>query len=150
MLIPQSKLVAVQIPASIAANQNVPFKQDPDLLDSYIIGISSFEQSSLSNYIDGSAVVVSVSGLTLTLADMNSKEKNQDFPISDLLPANNAGNIRFFFPYKLKWEKSSFVRINSAAGLTAGESVVFQVYYIKADLFDQFIKEYKFYAGTPN
>ena len=149
MLITRSKLIGLVLPDSIANNQQVPFKQDPDLLGSTLIGISAFNDTDLSKFIDGSTVVGTLSGLVLTLTSMRNFQINQDFPLNDLRPANNSGMIRFMFPFDLKWQDSSFITITDITGLTAGETIPLQLYYVKNEDFPEFLKQYKFYAGTP-
>jgi len=145
----RTKLIELPLGANIGNLQQKGFLQDQDLLDAYILGIAAYDVNDLTLAPSGAPVVAALDGLALTVAAQDQSQPIQNYPLSDLRPANIDGQVRSFFPILVDWQQSSFVRIYDVTNINADESCVFTVVYCRKSEFKKFQDDFRFYVGAP-
>jgi hypothetical protein len=118
--------------------QNINFQDYPQLRDIYITGITSFEDAQVATSPSGKTIVSSLTGISVSLKDIYNMDMIFQYPTYDLQPSLVNGYYRDFLPFRLQLTKS-YITILNNTGLSANNSVLFNIFYIPA-------KEYKKYA----
>jgi hypothetical protein len=135
----RSYLAEVNLGNSAPGNgQNINFQDYPQLRDIYITGITSFEDGQVTVSPSGKTVVSTLTGIAVSLKDIYNMDMVFQYPTYDLQPSLVNGYYRDFLPFKLQLTKS-YITILSNTGLSANESILFNIFYIPA-------KEYQKYA----
>lgn len=116
---------------AVGAGQNINIQDYPQLRDIYITGIQVFDANQITISPQGKNVVPTLTGITLTLMDKYNMEMIFQYPTFDLNSANVGGFYRDINPFYLQLTKS-YITILDPAGLTAGESVMLNVFYVTA------------------
>jgi hypothetical protein len=134
----RSYLIEVNLGSSVPGNgQNINIQDYPQLRDVYITGIESFNSDQLSVSPAGKNIIPSNTGITLTLMDKYNMEMIFQYPTSDLNPGIVSGFYRDIVPFYLQLTKS-YITVLSNTGLSANESVVFNVFYIQAKDYEKY------------
>jgi hypothetical protein len=134
----RSYLIEVNLGSSTpGAGQNINFQDYPQLRDVYITGVECFNASQVSFSPAGKAIVPTTTGITLTLMDKYNMEMMFQYPTTDLNPSIVNGFYRDIVPFYLQLTKS-YITILSNAGLSANQSVIFNVFYIQAKEYEKF------------
>lgn len=136
----RSYLIEVNLGNSTpGAGQNINFQDYPQLRDIYITGITSFESAQVLKSPSGKAVVTTLTGISVSLKDIYNMDMVYQYPTYDLQPSFVNGYYRDFLPFKLQLTKS-YITILDPAGLSANESILFNIFYISS-------KDYKKYSN---
>jgi hypothetical protein len=134
----RSYLIEVNLGATLpGAGQNINIQDYPQLREVYITGVECFNADQVSFSPAGKAVVPTSIGITLTLMDKFNMEMMFQYPTSDLNPAIVNGFYRDINPFPLQLTKS-YITVLSNAGLTANQSVIFNVFYIQAKEYEKY------------
>lgn len=93
-------------------------------------GIEVFSEEQLAKSPTGLTVVgtTGIPSLTLTLVDKNTKKVIDAIPVYGLIRSNNGGFIYLLNNIEINLTEC-FVTVNDSTGLTAGESLVINLYY---------------------
>lgn len=134
----RSYLIEVNLGSSLpGAGQNINIQDYPQLRDVYITGIEAFNEDQVAVSPAGKTVVGTNTGITLTLMDKYNMEMMFQYPTSDLNPGIVSGFYRDIVPFYLQLTKS-YITILSNTGLSANESVIFNVFYIQAKDYEKY------------
>ncbi len=142
-----SKLVTIPVTVSSVVGK-IYFPDQPDLLNTKIIGITAHSYSTMNTDVNGLAVV---SYAQMVLSFLTLVEGNDEFiqgiglqkfcPINTNLQPFNPGGFIPITPRKVDWTKS-YVQISpSTTGDAATYSYVFNVYYLN---YNNYVKPKKF------
>lgn len=138
----RSYLTEVNLGTTVpGAGQNINFQDYPQLRDVYITGIESFNTDQLSTSPSGKAIVTANTGITITLMDKFNMEIISQYPTSDLNPGVVAGFYRDIAPFYLQLTKS-YITILNNTGLSANESIVFNIFYVQAKDWEKYKAAY--------
>lgn len=121
------------------AGQNINIQDYPQLRDIYITGIEAFNSDQITKSPAGKNVVALNTGITLTLMDKFNMEMMFQYPTSDLNPGIVSGFYRDIVPFYLQLTKS-YITILDNTGLSANESVIFNVFYIQSKDYEKYNK----------
>lgn len=103
------------------------------LLDAYVYGIATYLSTTMGYSPNNAPVVSSAEGANV-LMTLQALEDSDQFiwlaPYTDFTPSVNNGAIRIFKPRKVNWSKS-YVQLINSTGVTAGHSVIIDVFYKK-------------------
>ena len=128
----KSYLTEINLGQSAPGNgQNINFQDYAELRDIYITGIECFAAGQVTKSPSGRTVVTPLTGIALTLMDIFNMENIKSYPAYDLNPSNVDGFYRDFQPFRLQLTRS-YITVLDNAGLNAGESVIFNIFYVKA------------------
>lgn len=134
----RSYLIEVNLGSSTpGAGQNINIQDYPQLRDVYITGIEAFNADQITKSPAGKDVVTANTGITLTLMDKYNMEMMFQYPTSDLNPGVVSGFYRDIVPFYLQLTKS-YITILDTTGLSANESVIFNVFYIQAKDYEKY------------
>lgn len=134
----RSYLIEVNLGSSTpGAGQNINIQDYPQLRDVYITGIEAFNADQITKSPAGKDVVTTNTGITLTLMDKYNMEMMFQYPTSDLNPGVVSGFYRDIVPFYLQLTKS-YITILDTTGLSANESVIFNVFYIQAKDYEKY------------
>lgn len=122
--------------------QNINFQDYPQLRDIYITGITTFEDAQVAVSPTGKTVVPSLTGITVSLKDIYNMDMVFQYPAYDLQPSLVNGYYRDFIPFKLQLTKS-YITILDPTGLSANESVLFNIFYISTKDYNKYAKIYE-------
>lgn len=138
----RSYLTEVNLGTTVpGAGQNINFQDYPQLREVYITGIESFNADQLSTSPSGKAIVTANTGITLTLMDKFNMEIISQYPTSDLNPGVVSGFYRDIAPFYLQLTKS-YITILNNTGLSANESIVFNIFYVQAKDWEKYKAAY--------
>ena len=128
----KSYLTEINLGQSAPGNgQNINFQDYAELRDIYITGIECFAAGQVKQSPSGRTVVTPLTGIALTLMDIFNMENIKSYPAYDLNPSNVDGFYRDFQPFRLQLTKS-YLTVLDNTGLNAVESVIFNIFYVKA------------------
>lgn len=138
----RSYLTEINLGASLAGNgQNIQFNDYPQLRDVYITGVAAVDINSLAISPSGKVVVSDTTGITFTLMDKYNMEQVYQYPVFDLVPANQSGFYRDLKPFPLQLIKS-YITILDNSNLNADESILFNIFYIKKEDLPSYLATY--------
>lgn len=106
----------------------IMFNDYPQLRNVVIFGIEAIDNTILANSPTQQAIVSTLTGITVTIADKTQKNIIEEYPTYDLSPVNIGGYYREFRPFELNLVKS-FIRIVDPSIYAANESICFNVFY---------------------
>jgi hypothetical protein len=129
----RSKYIAVRVNANQGQGSAIEFPLDQTLQGAMITGIEVVNASVLAIAPDGQAVApgTEVAKATLTLVDMDSKEKHKNYPLGLLDPTLNGGIWKEFVPFPANYQASTVDLEAAPAG--APYVFLFQVHFIPKD-----------------
>lgn len=134
----RSYLIEVNLGTSApGAGQNINIQDYPQLRDVYITGIEAFNADQITKSPAGKTVVATNTGITLTLMDKFNMEMMFQYPTADLNPGIVAGFYRDIAPFYLQLTKS-YITVLNPTGLSANESVIFNVFYIQSKEYEKY------------
>ena len=128
----KSYLIEVNLGTTVPGQgTNIPFQDYPQLRDIYITGITTSDSNTVTFSPAGKNVVTTLSGISVTFIDKFNMEILRGYSAKELNPYYQYGFYRDFNPFQLQLTKS-FITILDNTGLSAGESVIFNIFYYTA------------------
>ena len=128
----KSYLVEVNLGTSVPGQgTNIPFQDYPQLRDIYLTGITASDNNTITYSPAGKIVVSTLAGISVTLIDKFNMEIVRGYSAKELDPYYQYGFYRDFNPFQLQLTKS-YITVLDNTGLSAGESVVFNIFYYTA------------------
>ena len=130
-IIKNSYLVEVNL-TTLTTGQRYNFLDVPTLRAPYIFvqGIEAYTKDQITKSPNGATAVsaLGAAGIVCTFTVRETEEVYQ-IPYFTLIAAQNAGMIREFFNKQINLTKS-YITVLDATNLTAGESAIFNFYYV--------------------
>jgi len=130
LVIKRSQVVEAKLSGSVGVGQRYYFLDVPQLSRNNIVvyGIEAFTSSQLATTPSGNTVVSSNTGIVVTLRDNFKQEFLYQIPAYTLVRANNAGLIVLLKPRIINLT-DCYVQLTNTTGLSANQSVAFNLYY---------------------
>jgi len=133
----RSYLIEINLGATLPGAGSQIFIQDyPTLRNIFFCGAIAYSSTTLVTSPNGRSAITSTGeqSITATFVDVFNQEIVHNYPLRDLDPYFTGGFYRDFQPFQLQLTKS-YITINSTTGLSANQSVLFNVlYYTNKDV----------------
>ena len=140
MLIVNSALVEVNFSTAPAAGAQVKFNDQQLMHNCKIIGVEGVSASQLTTAPSTAAIATQANCIktALTLQNKRGVQFVFQLPFGQIITQNNSGIIKEFYGLDLDWQ-SCLVNI-FATGVTAGQSICYNFYYVRNAMWKDYLK----------